>query len=84
MISWRSKKQNSVALSTCEAKFITILLASQEALYLRALLRTMAELESLKNPTTILYDNQSSIVLAKKPSRSSKIETYTYKISVYM
>ena len=65
MILWKSKKQNSVALSICKAEFITILLASQEALYLRALLRTMMELESLKNPTTIHCDNQSNIVLAK-------------------
>ena len=67
MISWKSKKENSVALSTCEAEFITISLASQEALYLRALLRTMTELESLKNPTTIHCNNQSSIVLSKNP-----------------
>ena len=32
MISWISKKQNSVTLSTCEAEFITISLASQVAL----------------------------------------------------
>ena len=63
MISWKSKKQNSVALSTCQVEFIAISLASQGALYLRALLRTMMELESLKNPTTIHCDNQSSIVL---------------------
>ena len=44
MISWKSKKQNSVALSTCESEFITISLASQEALYVRALLKTMKEL----------------------------------------
>ena len=43
MISWKSKKRNSVALSTCEVEFIAISLASQEALYLRALLRTMTE-----------------------------------------
>ena len=67
MISWKSKKQNSVALSTCEAESIAISLASEEALYLRALLRTMTELESLKNPTTIHCDNQSCIVLAKNP-----------------
>ena len=66
MISWKSKKQNPVALSTCEAEFIAISLANQEALYLRTLLRTMTELESLKNPTTIHCDNQSSIVLAKE------------------
>ena len=52
-ITWKSKKQNSVALSTCEREFIAISLASQENLYLRALLRTVTELESLKQPTTI-------------------------------
>ena len=66
MISWKFKKQNSVTLSTCEMKFITIWLAIQEALHLRALLRIMTELESLKHPTTIYCDNQSSIVLEKK------------------
>ena len=67
MISWKSKKQNSVALSICKVEFIVISLASQEALYLRALLRTMTELESLKNSTTIHCDNQFSIVFAKNP-----------------
>ena len=67
MISWKSKMQNSVALSTCEAEFIAISLAGQEALYFRALLRTMMELELLKNATTIHCDNQSSIVLTKNP-----------------
>ena len=83
MISSKSKKQNSVALSTCEAEFMAMSLDSQEALYLRALLRTMIEQESLKHPTTIHCDNQFSIVLAKKPSHLSKIEIYWYKISVY-
>ena len=56
MISWKPKKQNSVALSTCEVEFIVISWASQEALFLKALLRTMMELDSLKNPTTIHCD----------------------------
>ena len=67
VILWKSKKQNSVALSTCKTEFIAISLTSQEALYLRAPLRTMTELESLKHPTNIHCDNQSCIVLAKKP-----------------
>ena len=83
MISWKFKKQISVTLSTCKAEFITISLASQEALYLRALLRTMTELESLKNPTTIHCDNQSSIVLAKNQITHQSLK-YWYKISVYM
>ena len=67
MISRKSKKQNSFTLSTYEVEFVAISLASQEALYLRALLRTMMELESLQNPKTIQCDKQSSIVLAKNP-----------------
>ena len=67
MISWKSEKQKSVDLSICKVEFIAISLASQETLYLRALLRTMMKLESLKNPTTIDCDNHSCIVLAKNP-----------------
>ena len=66
MASWKSKKQNSVTLSTSEVELIIISLTSQEALHLRALLRTMTKLESLKNPT-VRCDHQSSIVFAKNP-----------------
>ena len=61
MISWKSKKQNSATLSTWEAECVAISLASQEALYLRVLVGTMTELDSLKHPTYIHCDNQSSI-----------------------
>ena len=74
MISWKSKKQNSVTLSTCKAEFIAISITSQEILYLRALFRTMMKLESLKNPTTIHCDNQSSIVLAKNPVAHQRLK----------
>ena len=83
MIAWKSKIQNSITLSTCKVEFIAILFANQEALHLRTLLRTMMELELLGSPTSIHCDNQSSIVLVKKPSHSSKIKTYWYKISVF-
>ena len=61
MISWKSKKQNSVTLLTCKVELIAISLANQEAWCLRALLRTITELESLKNSTTIHCDNQSNV-----------------------
>ena len=67
MTSWKSKKQNSIALSICKAEFIAISLASQEALYLKALLKTMMEPEPLEYLTTIHCDNQLSIILTKNP-----------------
>ena len=66
MVSWKYKKQNSVALSMCEEEFMAILLASQETVYLWMLLRTVTKLESFKQSTTIYSDNQSSIVSEKK------------------
>ena len=45
-----------------------------------ALLRTMMELELLKNPTTIHCDNQSSIVLAKNPVVYQKLKHIDIKL----
>ena len=35
VISWRSRKQSSVALSTCEAEYVSITVCIQEALFLK-------------------------------------------------
>ena len=56
-----------VALSTCEAEFISLSLASQEALYLKALLGTIIKPGHVTCPTTIYCDNQPSILLAENP-----------------
>ena len=37
-ISWRSKKQSSVALSSAEAKYVALSGATQEAIWLRRLI----------------------------------------------
>ena len=38
LISWKSKKQPIVALSTCEAEYVALATATQEAKFLRQLL----------------------------------------------
>ena len=54
-VSWRSKKQECVALSTTEAEYVALASAAQESVWLRKLI---AELESPpKGPTTIFLDN---------------------------
>ena len=67
IISWKSKKQPVVSLSTCEAEFVSLASAGQEALYLRTLLKSVVESGVVNNPVTIYCDNQSSILLAKNP-----------------
>ncbi|KAL7278123.1 hypothetical protein ACG7TL_008094 [Trametes sanguinea] len=58
VISWSSRKQPIVALSTTEAEYIAASNASREALWLH---RLLAELTTrLDGPTTLYCDNQSA------------------------
>jgi hypothetical protein len=63
MISWQSKKQSSIALSTAETEYIVACSVSCEAIWLRKLLTGLFDLEM--EATTILCDNQSCIKMTK-------------------
>lgn len=77
-ISWSSKQQSAVSLSTCEAEYIGQTQATKEAVWLRKLLAEVTNMEERDLPTTIIYgDNQGAIALAKDPkfhSRSKHID----------
>ncbi len=61
-ISWSSKKQPIIALSSCEAEYIALTECAKEALWLGNLHK---ELNPKSNEPFILYeDNQSSIKIA--------------------
>ena len=68
-ISWRSQKQRTVALSTCEAEYIALASATQEAKFLYQLYIDMiqASSEKLVNSVNIYVDNQGAISLARNP-----------------
>ena len=64
-ISWRSKKQTCVALSTAEAEYMALASAAQEAMWLRQL---TIDLKNEPVSTTVIFeDNQSAICIAKNP-----------------
>ena len=63
LVSWRSTKQTSVALSTAEAEYIALSGAAQEAAWLHKLLRELGF--PVEGPITIYEDNQSAICLSK-------------------
>ena len=66
LISWKTRKQSTVALSTCEAEYRSISAAAQERKYLIILMKDMLNNEI--NYTFTLYrDSQCGIVLWKKP-----------------
>jgi hypothetical protein len=75
MISWQSRKQSSIALSTAEAEYIATCSASCEAIWLRKLLTSLFDLEM--RATLILCDNQSCIKMTENHvfhDRSKHIE----------
>ena len=68
-ISWCSKKQTSVALSSTEAEYMALTLAAKEATWLRLLLTELGLLDEGNQHAKIALrgDNQSAIALGSNP-----------------
>jgi hypothetical protein len=85
MVSWCSKKQSSVALSTVEAEYIALSVAVREALWLCKLLTDLFDHEM--DPTTIHCDNHSCVKLSENMvfhDRSKHIEIKYHYIRYMM
>ncbi|GKB25080.1 ribonuclease H-like domain, reverse transcriptase, RNA-dependent DNA polymerase [Tanacetum coccineum] len=75
-ISWSTQKQATVALSSCESKFITATAPATQALWLKRLLSKLTH--SQEEKVTIQVDNKSAIALIKNlvfHGRSKHIDT---------
>lgn len=66
-ISWSSKRQSVVALSSCESEYMGDTQATKEAIWLRRLLAGFLGQEKEPTATVIYEDNQGAISLAKNP-----------------
>ena len=69
-VSWLSKKQSTVTLSTAEAEYISLCGATQEAVWLRRLLSDFKFCQ--EEPTVIKEDNQGTIAIARNPVSHSR------------
>jgi hypothetical protein len=79
-VSWQSRLQDSVALSTAEAEYVAAVEAGKEAVWYGQLMSQLGE-DSIS--LCLNVDNQSAIHLAKNPvyhRRSKHIETRYHKI----
>ena len=65
MISWMSREQDPIALSSAEAEYITACEVGQEAVWLRKRLSYL--FGKTLDPTVINCDNQSIIKISKDP-----------------
>ena len=72
-VSWSSKRQQSIALSSCEAEYMAQTQASKEAIWLTRLLSELDVGFGLPTkPVTIKADNQGAIALIEDPRFHSR------------
>jgi hypothetical protein len=69
-VSWNSKRQPTVALSTTEAEYMSASQSAKEAVWLRQLMADVGCVQ--EDATTIMCDNQGCIALAKNPKPHSR------------
>lgn len=82
-VTWESKKQQSIALSSTEAEYMALSTASKEVVYLRSFLNELGFLRLIDGPTELHGDNLSSQQLVKNPiyhARSKHIDIRVHYI----
>jgi len=67
-ISWQSKKQTTIAMSSCESEYTAMSFAAREATWLRGLLADY----SLGGTIPLFLDNEGAIYLSKDPYNHSR------------
>eukprot|EP00961_Rhodomonas_salina_P134522 1809603-Rhodomonas_salina.2 len=77
-VSWKSKLEGTVALSSTEAEYQAIACASQEAAYLRQLLTKLGSPQLC--PTVIYEDNKGCIAMVKNPVSREKAKHIDIKV----
>ena len=71
-VSWSSKLQTLVALSTTEAEYISAVKARKEILWLREFLGELSY--EIPGPSVLWMDNQSAIAVSKNPEHYQKMK----------
>lgn len=71
-VSWSSKRQKTVAMSSCEAEYVAASEATKEAMWLRRLLKELIGVHTLRNTgrsytLNLEIDNNSAMKLSKNP-----------------
>jgi hypothetical protein len=69
LVSWTSKKQNSVALSTAEAEYIVVGACCTQILYMK---QTLLDYGVVLEKVPLLCDNESAIKIANNPVQHSR------------
>eukprot|EP00961_Rhodomonas_salina_P043742 587710-Rhodomonas_salina.1 len=80
-VSWKSKRQDCVTLSSAEAEYVAVSMCTQEVVYVRALLDSFGKTQDC--PTELWEENQRCIFMSENPSHckySRHIDTHLYYV----
>ena len=70
LVSWFSKKQSSISLSTTEAKYVVVPSCCTQLLWM---MQTLQDFQiKFSPPISIMCDNKSAISISKNPAMHSK------------
>ena len=72
ILSWGSRKQKCIALSTCKAEIIALSEAAKDVVYLRKLVRGLGVPEP--GPTPLATDSQSARDVSYNPEHHDKMK----------
>lgn len=72
-VSWATRKQGSVALSSCEAEYVALSQATSEGCWIRSILLDLNVIDS-GVPIHMYCDNQSAIKVAKNPENHKRLK----------
>ena len=76
-VSWKTRRQSIVALSSTEAEYVSLSCAAQETIWMRNLLESIG-FQQL-DPTMISEDNQGAIALAGNPGNHPRTKHISIK-----
>ena len=71
-ISWGSKKQSCIALSTMDTEYVACSLVIQKADWLRRFLQDIGVVKIAFEPVTLYCDNMATLAYAKDPKYHGK------------
>lgn len=80
LVQWGSRKQNCVALSSCEAEFIALSVTVSEVLWIQKVLTDLGLNKTNFIPTQINEDNQSAIHIANQNKGDNKLKHVDVRI----
>ena len=80
LVSWSSKKQNSVALSTAKAEYVAAGACSAQVLWMK---QTLKDFGCELTKILLLCDNESAIKLANNPINHSRTKAHRHLASLF-